>query len=282
MRIFQKIYMRLKIILRNNLILVPNLLRGDANTFIYVLQSWLNNNLILLFTPLAKVFQLATLKRRIKSLNPIIDNFHPIYKYNVLDQLDICYINLAHRQDRKIETIHELDKLGLENYSRFNAIKNTNGALGCAISHKNILENWTANRSRLLMVCEDDIEFNAPLEYLKKLLSEFNNDKNLDILCLSYNHFNEASYNKFFNLTSNTQTMSCYVVKPHVKETLLINFKLSVKLLEAGIDSQYKVAIDQVWKVLQKKYNFVIPKKRFAFQRQSYSDIENRVVDYKV
>lgn len=274
--------MRLKSILRNNLILVPNLLRGNANTFIYVLQSWLNNNLILLFPPLARVFQLATLKRRIRSLNPIIVNFHPIYKYNVLNQLDICYINLAHRQDRNIEIINEFNKLGLENYSRFNAIKNTSGALGCAMSHMTILENWTANSPKLLMVCEDDIKFNDKLEELELILSEFINDNNLDILCLSYNHFNEASYNGIFNLTSDTQTMSCYVVKPHMKEILLDNFKLSVKLLETRIDNQYKVAIDQVWKVLQKKYNFVIPKKRFAFQRESYSDIENRVVDYKV
>ena len=272
----------MKLILRNNLILVPNLFKGDGDTFIYVLQSWFNNNLTLLFSPLAKAFQLATLQKRIKGLNQTDVNFSPNYKDTVLDKLDIYYINLDHRQDRKIEVTDEFNKLGIENYNRFNAIKNTNGALGCALSHKTTLETWSADDSRLLMVCEDDIKFNGSLEELKKLVSEFKHDKNLDILCLSFNHLNEAQYNDYFYLTSDTQTTACYVVKPHMKEILLKSFKLSVKLLEAGIDNQYIVAIDQVWKVLQKKYNFIIPITRFAFQRESFSDIENRTVNYKV
>lgn len=274
--------MKLKIFLRNNLLLLPQLLKGNGETRIYVLKSWINNNLTLLFYPLIKRFQRVILLSRLKNLKSLSDKITNHNMDSVLEKLDIFYINLEHRQDRDKEIIEEFNSLGHNNYTRFNAIRNTNGALGCALSHKTILGNWEANDSSLLMVCEDDLKFIGNLEELEDLMSKFINDKHLDILCLSHNHFNEVSYNKFFNLTSDTQTTSCYIVKPHMKEVLLDNFNLSVKLLEVGIDHQYSVAIDQVWKVLQKKYNFVIPKKRFAHQRESFSDIENRVVDYKV
>jgi uncharacterized protein YjaG (DUF416 family) len=67
-----------------------------------------------------------------------------------------------------------------------------------------------------------------------------------------------------------------------MREVMLNNFELSVQLLESNIDKIYRPAIDQVWKVLQKDYNFVIPKVRFAIQLESFSDIENKITDYGV
>jgi hypothetical protein len=67
-----------------------------------------------------------------------------------------------------------------------------------------------------------------------------------------------------------------------MKEILLNSFDLSVQLLESEIDKIYKSAIDKVWKVPQKNYNFVIPKVRFVVQTESFSDIENKITDYGV
>lgn len=283
MTIFNRLFIRLKLLLRNNFILFPNLIRGNKITRIFVLSSWLNNNVTLLLSNSSyKKFQHLILLGRTKSPKKTYSNTIPEYTKSKLNTLEIHYINLEHRKDRDREIVDEFKILGLNNYIRFNAIKNTNGALGCALSHMTILENWNTYNSNLLMVCEDDLKFIGSLEELEVLVNEFINDKSLDILCLSYNQFNEVPYNEMFNLTSDTQTTACYIVKPHMKTVLLENFKLSVKLLENKIDNQYGVAIDEVWKVLQKKYNFVLPKKRFAHQRESYSDIMNRVVDYKV
>lgn len=282
MTIFYKLLRRIKLILRNNYLLLPNLLKGDNMSKIYVIRCWLSNNLNFIINPLLRKLQLKILLLRTENLKLAIVQADGIEIKNPLQLSDIYYINLEHRQDRNKEVIQEFNRIGLDNFTRLNAFKKTNGALGCAISHRTILKNWTANNSRLLMVCEDDIVFNCSLKELEELVREFSNDKSLDILCLSYNNFNEAPYNDYFNLTSDTQTTGCYIVKPHMKKALIDNFSLSITMLEAGVDNQYKVAIDKVWKLLQKKYNFVIPKKRFAYQRESFSDIENRVVDYKV
>jgi glycosyl transferase family 25 len=211
--------------------------------------------------------------------NKSIINEKNVFTFN---NLVIYYINLEHREDRNFAIINEFKKLGLNQYTRFNAIMNDNGALGCALSHKAIVEEWKTNSSSLLMVCEDDIEFNCDREEIEELIFHFINDENLDILCLSHNHFNQSVYSDYFNLTSDTQTTACYVVKPHMRNQLYTTFLLSTRLLEQGIDSQFNPQIDMVWKLLQKKFNFVIPKQRIAFQRESFSDIENSFVDYKV
>ena len=57
------------------------------------------------------------------------------------------YINLEHRIDRKYETIYELKKLGIQKPNRFNAIKNDNGAIGCYMSHLEVLK--LAKKKRL-------------------------------------------------------------------------------------------------------------------------------------
>jgi hypothetical protein len=50
------------------------------------------------------------------------------------------YINLLHREDRKLHVENELKKIGIQNAERFNAIKLTNGALGCSMSHLRCIE----------------------------------------------------------------------------------------------------------------------------------------------
>lgn len=277
----KSIFNRIKRIVKNNFDLVPNLLKGDYEVKLYVIRVWFFNN-ISLVNPFHTRFQELILKIRnnsnkssmIKSLTLSIDD--------LINNLDIYYINLEHRADRREEVEIEFNQLGLHNYKRFNAVRNINGALGCALSHRAVLETWASKTENLLMVCEDDISFLGDLKSLKDLLIQFKEDDRLDVMCLAYNHFNQVKYNGIFFQTSDCQTVSCYVLKPYMRDIMIDNFSLSIKLLEAGVYNQYKVTIDQVWKVLQKDYNFVIPKKRFAIQRESFSDIEQKVVDYKV
>ena len=278
---YKKIINRLIFAIRNNLLLVPNLLKGNNTTRAYVIKMWLENNHRLLLNGFYENVQIFFLRKRIKKID-----INPIVKLNTLveieNYLDIIYINLTHRVDRKKNIVEEFDKIGILNYSRFNGLLNANGALGCAYSHKKVIKLYDAANDKLLMVCEDDIQFIGSSNKLNILLENFINDNNLNVLCLAFNHSNQYPYNDYFNLTSDTQTMSCYILKPYMKDVFLKNFELSTKLLEHGIDRIYKPEIDQVWKSLQKKYNFIIPIERFALQRESFSDIEKKIVDYKV
>lgn len=268
-----KLLTRMELFYSNNVRLIPNLFKGDLEVKIYVFISWLGNNITNL-NPFNRYLQNLILNFRI-----IYSRFfHKVQLVSKqqsfqLKDLDVVYINLQHRNDRNIESLAEFKKLNLSKPMRFNAIYEKNGALGCTLSHKGVLEQWTPNQQRLLMICEDDVSFMGNIDNLSILLTAFFNDNCLDVLCLGFNHFNEASYNYLFKLTSNTINTGCYVIKPHMREKMLANFSLSAKLFSYGIDNMYKVAIDQVWTSLQKKYFFCIPNIRFAYQRESYSDI---------
>jgi len=278
----KQLSIRTKRFIKNNLLIIPNLLKGNRSIKKYVLINYLHNNLDFVSIGFIKKWiQEYKLKLRFKKMNHN-SNLEHISVHKTDDLFDIIYINLTHRTDRKKQLIEEFGKIGINNLNRFDAVKNSNGALGCAISHKSILKDYHLDKHRLLMICEDDVSFFGSYDTLMLLIESFINDANLDVLCLGFNNSNKNPYNDYFYLTSDTQTMSCYILKPYMKEIMLKNFEMSVQLIELDINSIYKPEIDQVWKLLQKDFNFVIPKIRFAYQRESYSDIEKKVVSYNL
>lgn len=275
-----KILFRIKSLFRLNQSLFNNFYNVDKSLRSYVIRNYASKT-ISYINPINQTLQLYSLNKRVRNAS-IKSSSTEIADRKLIDGLKIVYINLAHRIDRKQLTENELTRIGFKSFSRFEAIKKFNGSLGCALSHVNVLEEWNEKKFQCLMVCEDDIEFLSDLEDFIDIYKSFISDDNLDVCCLGFNNFNQVRYNSTFYLTSNTQTTSCYLVKSRMKEPLTEKFKLSVKLIEGNIDSQFDTAIDQVWKSLQKKYFFVIPHKRFVIQRLSYSDIENRYTNYNV
>ena len=73
------------------------------------------------------------------------------------------YINLDHRTDRNESTIKELRKLGIHNPHRFSAIKKDNGAIGCYMSHLEVLKSARARGLPYVTIFEDDILCNRGL-----------------------------------------------------------------------------------------------------------------------
>jgi hypothetical protein len=78
--------------------------------------------------------------------------------------IEIYYIDLENQEVRNFAIINEHKKLELNQFPRFNTIKNDNGAPVCALSHKAVLEECNPNSSSLLIVCEEDFEFNCDRE----------------------------------------------------------------------------------------------------------------------
>ena len=68
-------------------------------------------------------------------------------------------------------------------------------------------------QEKQLMICEDDVSFIRSLDKTEVLLENSINDDNLDVHCLGFNNLNQYPYNDYFNLTSDAQTLSCYIVK---------------------------------------------------------------------
>lgn len=204
------------------------------------------------------------------------------------------YINLDHRDDRKILIEEEFKKLNIESFTRVPAIYTPNeGALGCLGSHIKALEAASLTCDAI-WICEDDIEFKVDMSRLNSYIIEFMNS-DASLLCLGYNSRNEIEYSPLLKHSKDIQTASCYIVKSAFRP-ILLEFWKSVSVFRINQvehpskhiymnlpinKAEYEVS-DQSWKVLQQSYVFVIPKTRCVIQRSSYSDIEKRVVNYGV
>ena len=77
------------------------------------------------------------------------------------------YINLDSRPDRKQHIENQLTTIGVH-AERFKAIKLTNGALGCSMSHLKILEMAKKNAWSHVLIMEDDIKFLKPEVFIKQ------------------------------------------------------------------------------------------------------------------
>ena len=206
---------------------------------------------------------------------PVVENFD----VTGLDRCVIHFINLKHRKDRKIEILAELTRLGISDFTRFDAVADQNGALGCARSHAQLLEGAQISKDQLFMICEDDCQFVMDRIAIDVLIEEFFFNPHLDVLCLAYNATNSFQISQTLMITSDTQTTSCYIVKPQAIGMVLGCALKSVCHLSLG-EPGYDFAIDQVWKELQSEIYFALPKDPYAVQRPSFSDIENSYQNY--
>lgn len=204
------------------------------------------------------------------------------------------YINLDHRNDRRVLVENEFKKLNIDSFVRVPAIYTQGkGSMGCLASHIKALETVPSDNDAI-WICEDDIEFKVDRYQLDSIIISFMTS-DASVLCLGYNSRNEKEYSPLLNHTKDVQTASCYIVKSSFRPILLNFWKT---LLECRINNvthpskhiymslpihkaEYEFN-DQSWKVLQQSHIFVIPKIRCVIQRSSYSDIEQRDVDYGV
>lgn len=213
--------------------------------------------------------------------------FRPIQKHNSdnlrgLEEVPGFFINLARRADRCALVEDELSKLGLVSLKRFPAISHEIGILGCTLSHAEVMKQGKAELSPF-MVCEDDVEFLATGDEVWCYIREFLDNPELDVLCLAFNlGATPHRISARLRLTNDTQTASCYVVKPRARRALELQFGKGAKLLARGHPA-WAAANDIVWKRLQRtSLAFAIPRVPLAKQRESFSDVEGKVVDYGV
>lgn len=193
--------------------------------------------------------------------------------------ITVFVVNLEHRKDRWKSVSSELRKFDFLKYERLPAVKFSPGYIGCNISHVLALSRAVERRLPVVMICEDDVVFVEEVDYTRACIEEFLTG-NAEVLCLGHNSKVSVSSGPFLRRSLHTQTASCYLVKQSAYGWLLKNFTESLGM--AVNDYDYKLcAIDQHWKVLQLKHEFLIPCRRVAVQSESYSDIENRIVDYR-
>lgn len=191
------------------------------------------------------------------------------------------FINLEERTDRLQHVLGEFQKLGVQP-QRYNANKAASGAVGCTISHIKCLEMAKQNGWKSVFVCEDDITFLEHETFLKNLTKFHEYDCDWDVVIVGGN--NAPPYRKateFCIQVHNCQTTTGYIVKDHYYDTLIQNFKESLRGLLKNPENKQEHAIDMYWKRLQgrDRWYMIIPPT--VIQCAGYSDIEGKNVNYE-
>jgi hypothetical protein len=191
----------------------------------------------------------------------------------------VMVINLRARPDRLAAFTEEMDKLGIDGVHRFDAISDDNAALGCSLSHVECAKQLLANGWESMMVCEDDVAFRLDRPRLDVLVDEFLDDAEADVACLAYFVQRSRPHSTLYLRGTMVRTMACYVVKRRVVEDLVAAWLDGIEQMRRG-GSANRYICDKAWIPLQEVRVFLVPVVRAAVQRESYSEIQGRVVSY--
>jgi GR25 family glycosyltransferase involved in LPS biosynthesis len=203
----------------------------------------------------------------------------------------VYYINLDHRIDRRQQFLEQMKAYDIPS-TKLHLIPGIYtkgfGALGCAHSHIKALETFLASSFSTCIVFEDDFQFTLEKEYFNQILREIYTQKiDFDILLLAGNVLEEKkSEHPFLRRVVEAQTTAGYILTKSFAKILLKNFQEAAYLLhEYYTNHQTKVenfCIDRHWKALQPRYKWYVLFPKVGIQRESYSDIEERVTKYGV
>jgi GR25 family glycosyltransferase involved in LPS biosynthesis len=206
--------------------------------------------------------------------------------YEYLDM--IVYINLDKRVDRNKEILDEFKRASIPSnkITRLSAIYNIKGAIGCTMSHIKTLQMILTNKWKRVLILEDDFNFIDNIKTINTAYDKFFNyfdDNSWDVVNLSrgaYQDLEPMGFD-FLSKVNHVSTTSAYMVNLNFCEKLLTNFKEGCKMLLQATEPRL-FAIDIWWKNLQQISNWYIFNPSLGYQRDSFSDIESRVVNYTV
>jgi GR25 family glycosyltransferase involved in LPS biosynthesis len=200
---------------------------------------------------------------------------------SVADIKNIFYINLETRVDRRNNIETQLPSVGLHNFERFNAIKLTNGRVGCTLSHIKCLELAQARGYTHLVICEDDMYFLDPDLFKKQLNKFLKKNHYWDVVIFAGN--NVPPYERIDDScikVTRCQTTTGYLVNGHYFDTLIKNMKEGLLKLMREPELHIDYAVDKYWLRLQEKDNWFLITPLTVVQREDYSDIEGRQTNY--
>jgi hypothetical protein len=193
----------------------------------------------------------------------------------------VTYINLDKDNERR-KHIEEQLKLVFDNTEivRFSAIPHIHGLIGCGKGHIQCIKNFINSKADYGFIFEDDFEIINRDTYIYKINSFLSLNLNWDVLIIGGNNFRPFDIiNNDVIKIKNCQTTTSYIVKKSYYDTLINNFKTGLNNLNKANNSCF--CIDMFWKQLQHRDNWYYLTPTQIVQKRSFSNIENRVVDYK-
>jgi glycosyl transferase family 25 len=200
---------------------------------------------------------------------------------NINDIKNIFYINLDTRPDRKSFFENQMRMIGINNAKRFNAIKHNIGAIGCSLSHLELLKYAKQQNMDHILIMEDDIMFTRPKLFVYYLNNFLTKHKNFDVLLIAGNNMGEYTrLDNFCVKISKCQTTTGYLVKSHYYDRLIQNYEEGINNLKLNSALLNKYAIDQYWTKLQLYDRWYLLTPLTVTQKPDYSDIEKKEINY--
>jgi GR25 family glycosyltransferase involved in LPS biosynthesis len=186
-------------------------------------------------------------------------------------------ISLPHRFDRRISVVKELKKLDIP-YSFFDAINGheTNysgplkkGEFGVKMSHVNLLTDCIKNNSTSCFIFEDDVEFpedvNSSLELALESLPQ-----DVDLFYMGASHHQRPLLikNNVYKITHS-----------YCAHAVWVSSKVFGRILDI-INAYPGLPVDVCYALLQPSLNAYAVFPHLAWQKNTYSDIQNDFVNY--
>jgi len=199
---------------------------------------------------------------------------------SIKDIKNIYYINLESRIDRKNFIEKQMNILGL-NAKRFNAIPHASGAIGCSLSHLQLLKLAKEQNLDHILILEDDIHFINPGLFVSNINNFLKNHKDFDVLLIAGNNVgNYTILDKNCVKIQSCQTATGYLVRKHYFDKLIHNFENGVNKLTKAPSLEKFYAVDQNWKSLQLIDKWYLLTPLCVSQKPNYSNIEKKVMNY--
>lgn len=215
-----------------------------------------------------------------QKINNLYFNYSRDLTKCLTDFFDISYcINLDRRKDRwdECEKIFNSYKLKIKRYAaedgkNLPASKISSGALGLIHTNINILTEAKINNFKSILIVEDDVKFYNSISRIEKYFEFLPDDWDMIYFGGNHNlHMGEAYpavINEHVLKLHHTYTTHCIGIKNSAYDIIL-----------QSLESKDK-PLDVVYASLQKKLNVYCFTPIVASQREGYSDIEMKHINY--
>ncbi|MEG3109473.1 glycosyltransferase family 25 protein [Pantoea sp. T14] len=204
--------------------------------------------------------------------------------WDLIDQ--VVYINLAERNDRRVNMRRELKKLGVpqEKITRFEAIAYQPGYIGCAQSHLQVLQLAQQQQWKNVLILEDDMAFHhdsASAHRLNKFFAALT-QINWHVAFLTANYVQVTPFKSAdYLIKAHRAFCACaYIVNASYLPVLIENISESIEQLLLG-GAQHHYALDVHWMPLMQRDIWLGLFPNLGYQRPGRSDIEKGAMDYR-
>jgi GR25 family glycosyltransferase involved in LPS biosynthesis len=208
-----------------------------------------------------------------------------------MDNIDVIYyINLDHRIDRNEQLLQELQKMNIPTSKiiRIPGIYTKGfGVLGCGLSHLKALELFMISDYSNCLILEDDFMFSHDLNHTNLLLEIFFKTMPIFDVCMLAAIIDipcKDTISPYIKKVIGARTASAYIVSRNFAPVLIQLIRDSTKLLDyvKKVTGQKAISYchDMFWKRLQPQSNWYILNPKLGVQRESYSDIEECIIDH--